>query len=328
MSAEPGRKKAYSIDLRWRVVWQRLSMDLTYKEIAKNLSIAPSTAHSIFKLFEITGFVDPKTNTGYRREQHKLSDHQELIVIGMVLDCPSVYLNEICQRVKDLTDVSVTESTVCRLLGRHGFTRKKIRQVALQRCTTLRGAFMASALLYKRDQLVWVDETGCDRRDCARKYGYAIRGSTPEYHRLLIRGERISAIAAIAEDGVVTYKLTTGGVDSSVFFDYIRGDLIPQMHQFDGSSTKSVVIMDNCSIHRVPEVQRMFSDCGIVVLFLPPYSPDYNPIEETFSYVKYYLKRHDDVVQSTSNPIPVLKAAFDSIDSVKCNRWIDDCGYA
>ena len=55
------------------------------------------------------------------------------------------------------------------------------------------------------------------------------------------------------------------------------------MNMFDGVSEKSIVIMDNCSIHHVAEVKRMFMDSGIAVFFLPPYSPDYNPIEETFS---------------------------------------------
>ena len=47
----------------------------------------------------------------------------------------------------------------------------------------------------------------------------------------------------------------------------------------------SVVIMDNCSIHHVAEVKDLIEDAGILLLFLPPYSPDYNPIEELFSYL-------------------------------------------
>lgn len=59
--------------------------------------------------------------------------------------------------------------------------------------------------------------------------------------------------------------------------------------------------MDNCSVHHVPEVKGMFMNVGIPVFFLPPYSPDYNPIEEMFSYVKTYLRRHD-----TQSVIPAL----------------------
>ena len=100
------------------------------------------------------------------------------------------------------------------------------------------------------------------------------------------------------------YELTTGTVNAdfampiyadfgTVNADFVRGSLIPNMHPFDGTSSKSIAILDNCSIHHVPEVVQLFEDAGILVIFLPPYSPDYNPIEETFSYIKYYLKQHE-----------------------------------
>ena len=51
-----------------------------------------------------------------------------------------------------------------------------------------------------------------------------------------------------------------------------------------------VHVLDNCSIHRVDEELELLRSTGIFVMFLPPYNPDYNPAEEAFSYVKYYLK--------------------------------------
>ena len=51
MSAEPGRKAHYSSDLRWRMVWQRLAMDLPFYKIARNLNVATGTVHNVFKLF-------------------------------------------------------------------------------------------------------------------------------------------------------------------------------------------------------------------------------------------------------------------------------------
>ena len=60
--------------------------------------------------------------------------------------------------------------------------------------------------------------------------------------------------------------------------------------------------MDNCKIHHVQAVKDFFEDAGILLMFLPPYSPDYNPIEEAFSSVKYYLKDHDELLQSVDDP--------------------------
>ena len=71
----------------------------------------------------------------------------------------------------------------------------------------------------------------------------------------------------------------------------------------------------------------LFTAAGILVLFLPPYSPDYMPIEETSSYVKYYLKKYVDLWEVLDDPKPLIQAAFDSINSQQCNNWISDCGY-
>ena len=183
-SAEPYRKKAYSVDLRWRVVYQRIAINLPFNDIARNLNIATSTAYRTYMLFEITGQVDPVDRSSGREELRKLDRSGELYtyVIGFVLENPSIYLHEVCQEVKDL---AISPSTICKLLKRYGVTRKKIRQVAKQRCDALRGAFMAQTFLLKREMFVWVDETGTDKRDQLRKYGYALRGVTPVYHRFL-----------------------------------------------------------------------------------------------------------------------------------------------
>ena len=150
-----------------------------------------------------------------------------------------------------------------RLLARYGFTRKKIRTVAKQRSIDLRAEFMAWMSSYDRDLLVWVDETGSDHRDHARRYGYAISGQTPVYHRFLERGPRVSAIAAMNTEGVIAAECHTGSVNGDIFLDFLRGTLIPNMQQYDGIASRSIV--NNCSIHHVTEVTELFREAGIVV---------------------------------------------------------------
>lgn len=222
LSAEPGRKAPYSADIRWRIVWQRLSMGLSFAVIAERLNIAVSTAHRIYTLFEQSGNFDPKPSNVPRPDTRKLDDFLELFIIGYVLDNPAAYLNELCKEVKDISGITVSESTICRLIRRYGITRKKIQQVALQRSTQIRGGFMATILLHKKEQFVWLDETGCDNRNYMRKYGYAVKGDTPRCRRLLTRGKRISAIAAISTEGLLAVEQTTGTVDADLVFDFVR----------------------------------------------------------------------------------------------------------
>ncbi len=173
MSAEPSRKKAYGIDLRWRMVYQRIAMNLRLQKFARNLNVALSTVHRVCKQFKQTGSVVPRCRSE-RDELRKFDEHTELYIVGLVLPRPSMYLREICQEAFDAFHCRVSPNTICRLLRKRGITRKKIRQVALQSCGELCGAFMAQCFLLKREMFVWVDETGSDARNHVRKDGYAL----------------------------------------------------------------------------------------------------------------------------------------------------------
>ena len=127
MSAEPLRTAAYSSDIGWRVVLLRISQECCFIEISKRLQIGVGTAHRLFKSFELTGDVRPMGRA------RKLDGHHELYILGLIAENPGVNLQEICAKVEEATHVSVSGSTICRVLARNGFTRKKIMQVAKQR---------------------------------------------------------------------------------------------------------------------------------------------------------------------------------------------------
>lgn len=273
-SAEPKRRRAYGKDLRWRIVFQRFGMGLSFVKIAQNLNVATSTSYRICARFEATGEVEPVSRDKHRPYIRSMDQQSQLYVVGLIIENPTLYLAEICQHIHEVLALHVTPSTVCRLLREYGITRKKIRCIALQRCDALRGAFRAHCSTFSTDKFVWIDETGCDARSHARKYGYALRGLTPVSHRLHARGQRVNAMAAIDSTGLVALELTTSTVGRETFYDFIRGTLIPQMMPFNGINPRSVAVMDNLSVHHVHEVQECFREAGIVLLFLPAYSPD------------------------------------------------------
>ena len=114
--------------------------------ISTFLAVQPKTT---LKLFEQTGEVSPRGQPS-RKETRCLSDADELHIVGLVLENPSMYLQEICQEVHHATGKQVSPATVCRLLARHGFTRKKIQKVAKQRCIALQAEFMAWMSSYSK----------------------------------------------------------------------------------------------------------------------------------------------------------------------------------
>jgi transposase len=232
-------------------VWQRIGKG-NYREIATNLSVSVGTVSNIMKLFETTGCVDPKVQPS-REDLRKLDDCHELYILGLIYDNPALQQNEICNKVEEVTAVIVSGPTICWLLRRNGITRKKIRQVALQRVLRYKSRIHCS--FYPVEQLIWEDETGCIAKDCTRKFGYDLKGETPVYHRFLVRGKRVSSIAAMSINGVVTYELTHSTVNGEKFLDFLRGSLIPEMMPHNGSNPKSILGMDNCAIHHRKKLQ-------------------------------------------------------------------------
>ena len=120
MSAELAQTAPYANDLRWRVRWQRIALDLPFRAISKKLNIV---VYNIFEWFRTTAEVDPKPATTCDTLQ-KHDDHHRLYVVGLVMASPDLHLREIVDKVHEITGVSVDLSTICRLLAKHGLTRK------------------------------------------------------------------------------------------------------------------------------------------------------------------------------------------------------------
>ncbi len=134
VSAEPGRKKAYSSDLRWRMMYQRIAMELLLEDIAWKLNVAVNTVHRTYKLSEATRKVKPQPCEKPRYHLKALDPSSALYIIGLVLENPSMYLDEVCGIIRiEVFALQVSASTVCRLLHSHGITRKEIRQIASRR---------------------------------------------------------------------------------------------------------------------------------------------------------------------------------------------------
>lgn len=91
---------------------------------------------------------------------------------------------------------------------------------------------------------------------------------------------------------------------------------------FDGYNPNSVVVLDNASIHHTENVIHTLESIGVLVLFLPPYSPDLNPIEEAFSKVKGYIRANDPVIQSLEDDEleDFILSGFSTITPMDCYK--------
>ena len=222
-------------------------------------------------------------------------------------------------------------ATISRTIRRLGLTRKKIKRVAKQRSEELRENFRATTMLdggvYKRNMFIFIDEMGFDCRDSRRRFGYSIAGLPAIETQNLTRGKRINAIAAMSAQEIIDFELFDDSVTGKTFALFLRRALLPHLLPFNGSNPNSVIIMDNASIHHVPEVIDLLEGVGVVIRFLPPYSPDLNPIEEVFSKVKYAIKRDNENVPDEISEREAVAAAFNTVKIADCANYISHAGY-
>ena len=86
--------------------------------------------------------------------------------------------------------------------------------------------------------------------------------------------------------------------------------------------------MDNASIHHVENVYKLIEEqAGAKLIFLPPYSPDLNPVEEVFSQVKSVMKQNDLLFQVSNSPRVLLTMAFGMVSQENCLKYIEHSGY-
>lgn len=127
--------------------------------------------------------------------------------------------------------------------------------------------------------IVYIDESGFSH-DMPRTHGYSKRGDRCYgTHDWGAKG-RTNAIGALVGATLLTVSLFESTINSEVFTAWVQQDLIPKLPQ------RSVVVMDNATFHKQSEMQEALDAAGHTLLYLPPYSPDLNPIEKKWAQVK------------------------------------------
>jgi len=132
-------------------------------------------------------------------------------------------------------------------------------------------------------------------------------------------GKNITLIAALSAEGLTAAMSVEGATDAVAFETYVKHFLAPTLKE------GQVVVMDNLQVHKSARVRELIEGAGAEVLFLPPYSPDFSPIEEAFSKVKSILRR---VGARTREAL--LEATGQALDAVSWRDavgWFGHCGY-
>jgi transposase len=169
------------------------------------------------------------------------------------------------------------------------------------------------------DQLVFLDEFGATTT-MQRTHGRAPPGErvvskVPHGHWKVI-----STIAAMTTRGITCSASFDGATDTELFVTFVREALVPML------VPEQVLVMDNLPAHKSPEVDRLIESAGARVLRLPPYSPDFNPIEQAISKIKSVLKKL--AYRSVDGLFNGISEALGSISPTDALHYIAHGGYS
>lgn len=206
-----------------------------------------------------------------------------------LLEKPNLYLGEMVLFLWDEFYIQATKSSISRALASKRWSKKAARVKARERNHDLRDEYSHFISDFRSYHLVYVDESGCDKRIGFRRTGWSPLGVTPVQVSKFHRDQRYQILPAYAQDGIVFSRVFQGSTDASVFEDFIEQLL---RHCGKWPEPKSVLVMDNASFHHSDRIEQLCSEAGVKLVYLPPYSPDLNPIEEFFAELKAFIRRH------------------------------------
>ncbi len=170
---------------------------------------------------------------------------------------------------------------------------------------------------YPPERLVYLDESGVNT-DMTRIYGRAIGGARAVDHTPINTPANTTILSSIRLNGETVYTTYIGGTTGEKFVDYLENVLLPTLEKGD------VIIMDNMRSHHVKAVKDTIEKAGVILLYLPPYSPDLNPIEKMWSKIKAILRKMKVRVACELNA--AVKSAFQEISPGDCMGWFASAG--
>ena len=273
--------RPYSADLRERIAAAIDHHEGSLRQIARTFRVSLSFLVRLLQRRHAAGTLDPKPHGGSPPPALGPDDLQRLE--HLIREQPDATLEQLRQR----GGFRCSLTTLWRALRRRRLTYKKKSPHASERdrpeVQKKRRSFRKEVREIEPKHLVFVDETGVTTA-MTPAYAWAPCGERA-VDSAPASWETVTLIAALGRDGVRAPLAFPGATDTAAFQTYVEQVLVPELHEGD------VVVFDNIKPHLAAGVSASIEKVGARVLPLPPYSPDYTPIEEMDSKVKKSLDR-------------------------------------
>ena len=306
--------KSKSCDIRETAIMAVINKTMSVPQAAEVFGVHRSTIYSWVSFFKKEGRFAAKSPTG--RKPRLTEDDKNT-------------LKQLLERQKDITIDELTEalgnivhrSTVHRYVVALGYVYKKTLKAEEQGREDVIAArleWLRFQKLITMEHIVCLDESAA-KTNMTRLYGRAMGGKRCFDTAPDSRWKTTTMLSSLRCDGTTACMVYEGGTTREIFEIYIEQLLCPTLKPGDH------VLMDNLASHKSARVSQLIENCGAQVHYLPPYSPDLNPIEKMWSKMKAILRKLKP--RSGESLFEAIKEAFARITHADAKNWFLSCGY-
>lgn len=295
--------------------------ELSVKEISEFLNLKLSTVRSIIKKYLNTGKVEKDKKGG--NNHVKVTDEISLGIINYVDNNASASLSKIAQYIFREFQINLNVSTVNKVLKKFHYTLKEVllvpeRRISQENITQQKEysrSFLQLLANTEDSKIIFLDEVGFNV-SMRTKRGRAQKGITPHVVVPVLKSRNISICCAMTKYKILYKEINTSPFNRQSFLGYIQNIINFLSAQ---GLRNCVFIMDNVRFHKCNEVLEKIRSTENSYIFLPPYSPDLNPIENLFSKWKNFVKRSNS--QNETQLFENIENGMNSITSEDCGGY-------
>ena len=310
----------YSNDLRERVVARYARGGISLVGVAKAFNVSRNTVINWLDLREETGSLNPRESS-YKTPE-KLSRDQTNLLCMAAGEHPTMTLGDYCELLEKTCGVAISVSTASRALRREGITRKRLTVYASQRQTVRVQALQIEFRSTTQpgidgSKTVTIDETG-GHLGMVSIYGWSPEGTRAEGFAPH-RSSNITTVYGLTLDGPIEPMVIRGAMTGDVFKAWLQEKIVPRI------GPGWTVVLDNLSAHHVAGVREIIEAAGARPVYTPPYSPEFNPIENSISKLKQYLRSVSP--RTWDEYIQAIADGLRSITAEDCRGYFTHAGY-
>ncbi|EHS63361.1 uncharacterized protein PGTG_21537 [Puccinia graminis f. sp. tritici CRL 75-36-700-3] len=250
-----------------------------------------------------------------------LSSEDCTFMLQLVRNEPGLFLDEIREKLYDATGTLLSvESVHENLVNNLSITLKKAETLNSQKCLLKKYRYVAQMSFYPANYLVFTDESAICDRALLRTHARSPCGTPAARYIVRQNPERFGILPAISINGIIALTVRVDTYTGIKFEHFLKWLLLPRMNKYPGPN--SVLVCDNARY-----IEAICDEFGVLVIYLPPYCPELNPIELCFANLKSHLRRTQALSVTTQPEWLICRACVKVMTACLCRKLYRHCGY-